>query len=664
MRQRSTHPEMNGPARGCSPPVGSPAAPRADVVPPASLPSRPAFGRRRLPSLRVLARMLACALGWLAPISVPARVDAANPPADSRPGFGPVLTPWGKTLDPERVLPEYPRPQMARPRWLSLNGTWDYAIVPRASNAPAEYAGKILTPFPLESVLSGVARRLGDSEALWYRRVFRVPSDWAGNRIHLRFGAVDWEAHVWVNGQEVGVHRGGYDAFGFDITDRLKPDRDQEVVVRVTDPTEGDQPRGKQSRQPEGIFYTPSSGIWQTVWLEPVPLNGIERLRLVPDLDGGALRLRALSGSLREDLTVEAVAWAGGREVGRTTGELNAELTLPLGMVRPWSPEDPFLYDLKIALRDGEREIDRVTSYFGLRQVGLCKDERGRLRIGLNHRPLFQLGLLDQGFWPDGLYTAPADDALRRDIQFMREAGFNVARKHVKIEPERWYYWCDRLGLLVWQDMPSANNLTPEGRTQFEAELARMIEGRGNHPCIVMWVLFNEGWGQYDTERLARWARALDPSRLVNNASGWTDKRVGDVADTHSYPGPEPPQPDAERAIVQGEYGGLGMLSRTNRWSPRAWGYRMCKDPEDLIRTYATLLERVFAARELSGLSGAIYTQLSDVETECNGFLSYDRATVKASAELLAALHRGQWSPPATNSEPPAPRPAASALPP
>ena len=476
----------------------------------------------------------------------------AEPPPDWHAAVAPLATRWAAEVSPTNSHPEYPRPQLVRPDWLSLNGLWDYAITPASAERPSDYPGRILVPFPIESALSGVKEHLDEMSVLWYRRRLEIPPDWAQRRVRLHFGAVDWEARVRVNGREIGQHRGGYDSFFFDITDDLKRSGPEEIVVAVMDPTEGDQPRGKQSRKPENIFYTPTSGIWQSVWLEPVPDTCIEDLKLTPDLSTRQLRLHVGVNRLAPSLTVEAVAFAGGQEAGRVSGPANDELRLAIASPHAWSPDDPFLYDLRVTLRDDGRDADRASSYFGLRQIALRRDSKGRTRMALNNQFLFQVGALDQGFWPDGIYTAPTDAALRYDIEFLKRAGFNLARKHVKVEPDRWYYWCDKLGLLVWQDMPSGKNTTPEGRLQFEAELQRMVEGRYNHPCIIMWVLFNEGWGQYDTERLTAWLKAMDESRLVDNASGWTDKRVGDVLDTHSYPGPNSPsaRPDGRSSWV------------------------------------------------------------------------------------------------------------------
>jgi Glycosyl hydrolases family 2, sugar binding domain/Glycosyl hydrolases family 2, TIM barrel domain/Glycosyl hydrolases family 2 len=552
------------------------------------------------------------------------------------------MTRWAAEVSPTNALPEYPRPQLVRPDWLTLNGLWDYAITPATTDQTPAFEAQILVPFPVESALSGVMRRLDEKSALWYRRHFKVPSAWAGRRIRLHFGAVDWQARVLVNGKEIGQHRGGYDDFSFDITGALNGSGEQELVVVVTDPTEGDQPRGKQSRKPEGIFYTPTSGIWQTVWLEPISAVCIDELGLVPDLDASALRLTVNANSLAEALRVEAVASAGGREAGRVTGPANKVLKLALASPHPWSPDDPFLYDLRVTLKQGNRVVDSVASYFGMRKISLRKDGDGITRLALNNGVLFQMGTLDQGFWPDGIYTAPTDAALRYDIEFLKQAGFNLARKHVKVEPERWYYWCDKLGLLVWQDMPSGNNSTPEGRTRFEAELQRMVEGRRNHPSIILWVLFNEGWGQYDTERLAQWLKGLDASRLVTDASGWTDKRVGDVIDAHSYPGPESPSPEADRAAVLGEFGGLGLGVDEHTWSKRFWGYQAMSDRQTLTARYVALLDRLWTLKDSFGLSAAVFTQTTDVETECNGLMTYDRAVCKLDLPQVCAANRGE----------------------
>jgi len=557
----------------------------------------------------------------------------------------PLMTRWAAEVNPTNAHPEYPRPQLVRSAWLNLNGLWDYAIVPNG-NAPTNYQGRILVPFPVDSALSGVMQRLDDTNTLWYRRQVAIPAVWRGQRVRLHFGAVDWQARVFVNGKSVGQHRGGYDAFSFDITDQLTWNGKDEIVVIVTDPTEGDQPRGKQSRKPEGIFYTPTSGIWQTVWLEPVPSVSIDGIKTTPDVDASTLRLTVSVNSLSDKLRVEAVVTGGDKEMMRSSGLPNGELKLNLPAARLWSPDDPFLYDLQVMLKDGDKVLDTVTSYFGMRKIALGKDAQGVTRIALNDKFVFQVGTLDQGFWPDGAYTAPTDAALRSDVEFLKQAGFNLIRKHVKIEPQRWYYWCDKLGLLVWQDMPSGNNATVEGRRNFETELHRMVNGLENHPSIIVWVLFNEGWGQYDTERLTQWLKTLDPSRLVDNASGWTDMRVGDLIDVHSYPGPDSPLPESRRAAVLGEFGGLGLQVTNHSWSSRCWGYLMLPDQKELTARYTRAFKQVWALHHLRGLSAAVYTQTSDVETECNGLLTYDRAVAKIDSAALLAANRGEFSGP------------------
>lgn len=557
----------------------------------------------------------------------------------------PLRTRWADDIQPDRVLPEYPRPQLARERWLNLNGTWEFAEAKEGDFVPAgkTLAERILVPFPIESALSGIARPI---ERAWYRRTFTVPVEWAGGRIMLRFGAVDWETAVYVNGSKVGAHQGGYDPFGFDITAALSPDGPQELVVGIFDPSDkGSQPRGKQVKKPEGIWYTPSSGIWQTVWLEPVPPVHIESLRIVPDLDKGVARVTArVAGAEAKAAQIELVASAEGKEVGRAAGASGQEIELKLAQPIAWTPVKPFLYDLTATCRAGDK-ADRVSSYFGLRKVSVGKDAAGVTRLLLNGEFVFQAGPLDQGFWPDGLYTAPTDEALRFDIEATKELGFNMTRKHVKVEPDRWYYWCDKLGLLVWQDMPSADNKTPESKKQFELELARMIDALENHPSIVLWVVFNEGWGQYDTERISQWVKERDPSRWVNSASGWHDRRVGDMIDAHVYPGPGARPAEERRASVLGEFGGLSLGVDGHTWTQKIWGYQGTSSNAELTRKYEHLWRGVWNLRDKSGLSAAIYTQLTDVESECNGLYTYDRAVRKVDLERARDANQGRPRP-------------------
>jgi beta-galactosidase/beta-glucuronidase len=556
---------------------------------------------------------------------------------------GGLLTHWAAEVNPTNAQPDYPRPQMVRPRWLNLNGLWNYVITSKTVSRPDHYDGNILVPYPVESALSGVKQSLNGQNTLWYQRIFTIPSDWEGQRVLLHFGAVDWATRIFVDGQAAGFHTGGYDPFTFDITSLLTTNPEHMLLVQVTDPTEGDQPRGKQSLRPENIFYTSTSGIWQTVWLEPVPEIDITELKITPDFDSQTLRLQIHLNKAKPDAVVIAKAFAGGRAVAVTNGSINLEFSLSLPDMHAWSPADPFLYDLQVDLTQDGKLIDSVSSYFGMRKISLQKDAQGATRIALNNRILFQLGVLDQGFWPDGIYTAPTDDALASDLRFLKQAGFDLVRKHVKVEPDRWYYWCDKLGLLVWQDMPSGDNNTPQSRVEFEAELKRMIMGLGNHPCIVQWILFNEGWGQYDTERLTSWIKSLDPARLVDNASGWADHQVGDVLDAHTYPAPEAPASEKDRASVIGEFGGLGLMITNHTWSSNAWSYEMWPNTNALQTRYAQLLKKTFEERDHRAVSAAIYTQVSDIEAECNGLLTYDRAVQKLPAPWLADVNSGAF---------------------
>jgi hypothetical protein len=571
--------------------------------------------------------------------------------AEWKPAAGPLATRWTKHVTPDNAWREYPRPQMVRTAWMNLNGLWDYAIHPKEAPQPETWDGQILVPFCVESALSGVMKKVTPQQAVWYRRTFWTPEFTLGKRVLLHFGAVDWDATVWLNGHKVGQHRGGYDPFTFDITDALKrfsfgftytrrgPNT---LVVRAWDPTDtGYQPRGKQVPKPGGIWYTPTTGIWQTVWLEPVPESYVRGLRIVPDVDASLVRVTvdAAGGN------VELKARAAHSTVATAAGAPGQPIALKLDAPKLWSPDAPFLYDLKITLSAGGTS-DEVSSYFGMRKIAVGKDKDGVERLLLNGKPLFQFGPLDQGFWPDGLYTAPCDEALRYDVETIKRLGMNMARKHVKVEPARWYYWCDKLGLMIWQDMPSGNNNGAEGRKNFARELEHVVKALINHPSIVMWVPFNEGWGQHDTEDVVEMVRRWDPWRLVDNASGWTDRKVGDVHDIHSYPGPAMPLVEEKRAAVLGEFGGLGLPLAGHTWqAEKNWGYRSFKTREDLTDAYVNLLENL---RPLigRGLCAAVYTQISDVEVECNGLMTYDRALVKMDPQRMGEAARKLYLPP------------------
>jgi hypothetical protein len=575
-----------------------------------------------------------------------------------RPKAGPLMTRWARQVDPDQTLPEYPRPLMQRPRWLNLNGLWDYAIVARDVQRPESWQGQILVPFPVESALSGVMRMVGAEQTLWYRRQVQLPGEWTGDRVLLHFGASDWETTVYVNDQQLHRHRGGYDPFTIDISDAIRGRSEFQILVRVWDPIDaGSQPRGKQVARPEGIWYTPTTGIWQTVWLEPVPRTAIRQLE-IRNVDTVSAQVKVISSDGQQH-PVLLEAFDGDRRVvsQRVTSDRAATLAPPAPKL--WSPDNPFLYRLRVTMLDDEKTIDQVESYFAIRQIALGKDPQGVTRILLNGQPLFQFGPLDQGFWPDGLYTAPTDEALRYDLEVTRNYGFNMCRKHVKVEPERWYHWCDRMGLLVWQDMPSGDKYigpsdpdsqrSRESAEQFEDEYRRLIDARGSHPCIVIWVPFNEGWGQYDTGRIAEWTRKHDPSRLVNSASGWTDRGVGDMHDIHVYPGPGSPKPEPRRAAVLGEFGGLGLPLPNHTWqSEKNWGYQSFTTRDALNTAYRQLIFRLRPLIGSPGLSAAVYTQTTDVEIEVNGLMTYDREVLKLDVEPTREAHRKLFLPPPT----------------
>ncbi|MEU9877924.1 PA14 domain-containing protein [Streptomyces phaeochromogenes] len=552
-----------------------------------------------------------------------------------------LSTPWGEKVTPANAHREYPRPQLTRSDWKNLNGSWQFAAAKAGEQPPVgrKLAEKILVPYPVESQLSGIERH---EDRMWYRRTFTVPSDWkigSAKRLQLNFGAVDWRSEVYVNGTKVAEHKGGYDKFSADVTDALKPGRTQELIVGVYDPTDAangeNPPIGKQRLDPSGIWYTPSSGIWQTVWMEPVATDHVDSLKLTPDAGAGTLTVEPQG--VRPGLAVTATAYDGQRKVATVSGRTGSPLTLKIKNPRLWSPDDPFLYDLKVSVGS-----DRVNSYFGLRSITV-ENVNGTPRTVLNGKPVFMMATLDQGFWPDGLHTAPSDKALAYDLKMHKAMGFNSVRKHIKVEPDRWFYWADRLGLLVWQDMPAMTagvNPSTAARAEYELEMKQMIDEHISSPSIVMWVTFNEGWGQYDVGRIATQAKAWDPTRLVNNQSGLNlgaDGGTGDIMDEHGYPSPAlPPRPDGKRATVMGEYGGLGLAVPGHAWSVQQSYVDV--DPATYTDDYLTKLAEVHALA-CKGGNGAVYTQIADVEGELNGLITYDRKVVKPDVPRVKAAH-------------------------
>lgn len=567
----------------------------------------------------------------------------------------PLTTPWASEVDPGNVLGEYPRPVMERAEWVNLNGIWQFREAEEGEPVPVKKKldETILVPFPWESALSGIRRQL-DSHRAWYRRTFRVPADWEGSRILLHFGAVDWESKIYVNGRCVGTHRGGFDAFSFDITTYLDPRGEQELIVEVWDPTNtASIATGKQNRVkfsvPAGYSYTPSSGIWQTVWLEPVPKTYIRDIRLVPDLDREGLHVTVFPSENTDGLNGKVTVREGKKVVATGQGKLIEPFFVSITDPRTWSPDAPFLYDLEIELVDSLSTIDRVESYAGIRKISLEK-EAGAQRLYLNNEFLFQMGPLDQGYWPDGVYTAPTDEALRWDIEMMKVFGYNMVRKHIKVEPQRWYYWCDRLGLLVWQDMPSTFRVrSEEEETQFELELDRMIRTHWNHSSIVNWIVFNEHWGAYDVERLTENVMALDPSRLVTGNSGIDagrpdlDYEVGHIVDNHSYRPPSTPFASNRRACVNGEYGAIGYKIPGHIWDPDGpWVHHNYEGKEAATLEYERFIEMILGFQK-NALSGAVYTQWTDVENEMNGIYTYDRKVVKLDRERVTKANRSTY---------------------
>lgn len=576
------------------------------------------------------------------------------------PVSGKMMTEWGARVSPENVWQEYPRPQMKRDEWSNLNGLWQYAITSKEAGAPKGYDGDILVPFAVESSLSGVGKTVKPDQKVWYRTTFRTPAEWKGKNIILHFQAVDWETTVWLNGKVIGVHKGGSDPFSFDITPFLGG-KTQELVLSVWDPTDtGMQARGKQTLNPRGIWYTAVTGIWQTVWLEPVSKTAIKSIVPVSDIDQKKIHFKTKLEGAKGNETLKFRITKDGNVIIEETRKWSEKISFDIPSPELWTPSNPALYQFEAELLKNGKKTDKISSYFAMRKISMNKDNQGFLRMELNNEPLFQYGALDQGWWPDGLLTPPSAEGMRYDMVMLKEMGFNMLRKHIKVEPALYYYYADSLGLLLWQDMVSGYDDSKrnvqhvsadaavdwerpkESAVQFETELKAMIDYLEFFPSITTWVIFNEGWGQYDTKRVVEWAENYDTTRLINGVSGWADRQCGDMIDVHQYPGPgmASPEENPGRVVVLGEFGGLGLPIQGHLWNPemRNWGYRTYSTKEELIKEYARLIYNLIPLIP-KGLSAAIYTQTTDVEGEVNGLLSYDRKVVKIDPELLKIMN-------------------------
>lgn len=575
-----------------------------------------------------------------------------------KPAGDKIKTVWAEQVNPNQVLPEYPRPILERTQWQNLNGLWDYAILDKGKMEPQHFDGQILVPFCAESSLSGVLKSVSEKQELWYHRTFDVPASWKGKHIILNFGAVDWQADVYVNDIHIGTHKGGYAGFSFDITPYLNPKGHQKLVVRVWDPTDkGYQPIGKQTLKPNSIWYTAVTGIWQTVWLEPVDVNYITNVKTAADIQNGTLELTLRSAVNQPGDLVEAVLLDGSKEVSRAKGVANGTLRMAVPDAKLWSPEHPFLYTLKLTLWREGRKLDEVRSYTAMRTITVARDwENGIYRMQLNGENYFQYGPLDQGWFPDGLYTAPTDEALLFDIRKTKELGFNMIRKHVKVEPDRWYYYCDREGILVWQDMPSGDmgngwepykynggidqNRTPQSAQNYYDEWTSIMDQCGQHPCVVVWVPFNEGWGQFETQKVVDYIKSVDPTRLVNPASGGNHRDCGDIFDFHHYPNPAMFLSDPGRVNVLGEYGGIGLPLEGHLWfADKNWGYIKFQSKDEVTKQYVEYAEMLKTLIP-RGYSAAVYTQTTDVEGEVNGLMTYDRKEMKMDVEQVRKVNQ------------------------
>ena len=577
--------------------------------------------------------------------------------AQWKPAGDKIKTAWAEKIDPNNVLPEYPRPIMERDKWQNLNGLWDYAILPMGQQEPQTFDGKILVPFAVESSLSGVQKELGKGKELWYRRTFMIPSDWKNKNIILHFGAVDWKAEVYLNNIKIGTHTGGYIPFSFDVTPFLTSGN-QKLVVKVWDPTSDSSiPRGKQVTNPHGIWYTPVSGIWQTVWLEPVNNKHIVGVTPIADVDNNNLKVKVCTKNTEPSDIVEVKLKDNNKVIASAKGVAGQILDIAVPNAKLWSPESPFLYDLDVVIIERGKSVDKVSSYAAMRKVSKKRDANGIIRMQLNNKDIFHFGPLDQGWWPDGLYTAPTDEALKYDIVKTKDFGYNMIRKHVKVEPARWYTHCDRLGILVWQDMPNGDQgpnwdmhhyfdgkevtRSIESEQNFRKEWKEIMDYLMPYPSITVWVPFNEAWGQFKTQEITEWTQYYDPSRLVNSASGGNHYlKVGDILDFHKYPSPELMMYDNERIAVVGEYGGIGMPLTGHLWQPdKNWGYVQFKSAKEVTDEYVKYGQQLLELVK-KGISGGVYTQTTDVEGEVNGLITYDRRVIKVEEDRIRKINQ------------------------
>jgi len=577
--------------------------------------------------------------------------------AQWKPAGDKIKTSWAETINPENVLPEYPRPIMERKNWQNLNGLWEYAILPKGQANPETFDGKILVPFPVESSLSGVQKKVGKDNDLWYKRTFKIPADWKNKNILLHFGAVDWKAEVYLNDIKIGTHTGGYTAFSFDITPYLSSGL-QKLVVKVWDPTtDSFIPVGKQMNNPHGIWYTPVTGIWQTVWMEPVNSKYIETVIPVADIDRNRLQIKVNTKNAQPADIIKVILKDNNKIVATANGIPGQVLDVFVPDVKLWSPDSPFLYDLEVALVEKGKVVDKVDSYAAMRKISTQKDKNGFMRMQLNNQDCFHFGPLDQGWWPDGLYTAPTDEALVYDIIKAKDFGFNMIRKHVKVEPARWYTHCDKLGMLVWQDMPNGDKgphwmqfqyfdgkdavRSIESEENFRKEWKEIMDLLMPNPSVVVWVPFNEAWGQFKTPEIVQWTKYYDSSRLVNAASGGNHyHNVGDILDVHMYPNPKLMMLDTERVSVIGEYGGIGLPLQNHLWQPdKNWGYIQFKNEKEVTDEYVKYGEELLKLVGM-GISAAVYTQTTDVEGEVNGLMTYDRKKIKIEEDRVRKINQ------------------------